>query len=586
MEYQPESLPNPNVYRGSRVLAAVLLILSALVLVARWVSVFTESINWDEFMMLARVEQTLRTGELAGGSRPGLAAIILIPFVRDCTDAITTAVQARILWQFITLAYLCGVFFLVRNWFRFSRRPENGTAEGAAAVALLAFLPAFVAWSVQVRTDQAALAAAVWGGVCLLSDRRRLAVLSGVLFGLALLCTQKAVYTGALGGLLWITAILARVRPLALRSRNSELVARTYQALVVALGAAATLAIYAYLVPVSANLVAHGSVVSGWEDMQWVRTRMGYRAYMVEASQAPLHIVLLLGLTIASLRAVCGQTRWDCHLLGTSWAVLVLGVAVILFHGSSYPYFVMTAGLFPAVALGMASGGFAKLLGKRRQFVAALAFLLLVLGSTRITLEVLSGSQANQRDTMRWIRSSGLTAHRGYQVDAALICVGDPDPLPGLSHRINRGMVSEFEFIDLIEEFRRRPIAYIVDADRKVGFPPNVEKFWAEHYRWYYGSVSVAGFSIQPKPGANTIDVIVPGRYRWIPNRKQNEVALQVAGSVIKAGSSAPLPVGTHEFVTQPPGSAGVLVLDLRVPSDVNYYQFIDARQIDRLRAM
>ena len=183
-------------------LAAVLLAL----LVPRWISIFTESINWDEFTMLARVDRTLRLGDVDGGGRPGLVTLILTPFLRHCVDAITTAVRARILWQLITLAYLCGVFFLVRNWFRFSRRPENGYLEGAAAVALLAFLPAFVAWSVQVRSDQAALAAAVWGGVCLLSERRRLAVVAGLLFGLALLCTQKAVYPAALCGLLWAMA--------------------------------------------------------------------------------------------------------------------------------------------------------------------------------------------------------------------------------------------------------------------------------------------------------------------------------------------------------------------------------------------
>lgn len=174
-----EIATSPSRWAMAAGLAAVLLAL----LVPRWISIFTESINWDEFVMLARAERTLRVGEIVGEGRPGLVTLMLTPFLRHCVDAITTAVRARILWQLITLAYLCGVFFLVRNWFRFSRRPETGYLEGAAAVALLAFLPAFVAWSVQVRSDQAALAAAVWGGACLLSERRRVAVLAGLLSG-------------------------------------------------------------------------------------------------------------------------------------------------------------------------------------------------------------------------------------------------------------------------------------------------------------------------------------------------------------------------------------------------------------------
>ncbi len=104
--------------------------------------------------MLERAERTLRAGEVVGGGRPGLVTLMLTPFVRDCVDAVATAANARVLWFILTLAYLCGVFFLVRNWFRFSLRNERGCFEGAAAVTLLAFLPSFVAWSVQVRSDQ------------------------------------------------------------------------------------------------------------------------------------------------------------------------------------------------------------------------------------------------------------------------------------------------------------------------------------------------------------------------------------------------------------------------------------------------
>ena len=562
-------------------LGAVLLAL----LVPRWISIFTESINWDEFVMLARAERTLRVGEIVGEGRPGLVTLMLTPFLRHCVDAITTAVRARILWQLITLAYLCGVFFLVRNWFRFSRRPETGYLEGAAAVALLAFLPAFVAWSVQIRSDQAALAAAVWGGVCLLSDRRHLAVLAGLLFGLALLCTQKAVYPAAICVLLWATAILHRLNDPSRVSRSSELAARAGQALIVGLCAAATLAIYAYLAPKTANLVGKVAVVSAWDEMRWVRARVGYRAYALETMRAPLHVMLFVALTIASGRAILNRAYWDYPLLGTCWAVLLLGLAVVVFHGSSYPYFVMTAGLFPSLALGLASGHLAGFLDKSRHAIVGLAFFLLVIGSVPITLEMLDGSQANQRDTMRWIKASGLNAYQGFQCDGALICQSGFDPIPALLpfQIITRAQRSPAAFDDYIDEFRRRPVAYVVDADRLYQFPEKVRQFWADHYRWYYGPVSVAGFEIHAKSEASSIDVIVPGQYRWVPFSRNQPASLEVDGQTIAAGSSAPLTVGRHPVTTRPAGAGGILVLALTSPPGEEMYPFIDSRQFDRL---
>ena len=574
-----EAGTSPSHWAMAAGLAAVLFAL----LVPRWISIFTESINWDEFTMLARVDRTLRLGDIVGGGRPGLVTLMLTPFVRNCVDAITTAVRARILWQLITLAYLCGVFFLVRNWFRFSRRPENGYLEGAAAVALLAFLPAFVAWSVQVRSDQAALAAAVWGGVCLLSERRRLAVVAGLLFGLALLCTQKAVYSAALCGLLWAMAMLNRLKEPSQVSRNSELAARAGQALLIGLCAAATLAIYAYLVPKTANLVDKGTVVSAWEEMRLARARVGYRAYTIEATRAPLHILLFVTLIITSGRAILRRAYGDYPLLGACWAILLLGMAVAVFHGSSYPYFVMTVGLFPAIALGIASGHLARFLGKSRHAIVGLAFLLLVLGSVPITLEMLDGSQANQRDTMRWIKASGLDAHQGFQVDGALICLTESDPIPPLSHQINMGTLSPTAFDDLIAEFRRRQLAYVVDLGQLHQFPKTVQRFWADHYHWYYGSVSVAGFDIKPGSVGLNVDVVSPGLYRWVPFPRTQEVTLVVDGTAVPAMGSVPLAVGPHRLSTRPSGFAGVLVRAIDLPAGEEVYRFIDPNQLDRL---
>jgi hypothetical protein len=554
-----------------------------LLLLPRWVAIFTEAINWDEFTMLARVDQSLRTGGVLGGGRPGLVTLILIPFVRNCVDSVSAAVHARMLWFVITAAYLCGVFFLVRNWFRFAGRGESGRFEGAVAVALLAFLPAFVTWSMQVRSDQAALAAAVWGGVCLLSERRHAALLTGVLFGLAILCSQKAVYPAALCGLMWVAAVVGRLQLPGPASHRSELTARAVQITLVVAGSATTLAAYAYLVPAASGLVEKGTVMSAWQEMQTARARVGYHAYALEATRAPLHLLLVVSLLVASARAFLGRTNGKQLLLVTCWAILLLGTVIVVVHGSSYPYFIMTAGLFPAVALGLSSGHLASFLRERRSMIVALALVALILGSARITLELLDGTQANQRDTLRWLKSSGLGEYQGFQVDGALICLSDVGTMRPLSHELNMGQMSSQSFDDFVEELRRRPVAYVLDAEGLLQFPGKVRRFWSEHYLWYYGSVSVAGFKVSPEWHQSSIDVFVPGIYRWVPAPPIRAASLEIDGSPVAAGRKVSISVGRHHVSTHPAGAAGTLVLAIPRPVANEIYSFIDARQIDRL---
>jgi hypothetical protein len=71
-------------------------------------------------------------------------------------------------------------------------------------VALLGLLPVFLEWSLQVRTDQLALAGGVWGGAALLASQRRpsLALAAGAALALGWLSSQKLAYVAALVGVL------------------------------------------------------------------------------------------------------------------------------------------------------------------------------------------------------------------------------------------------------------------------------------------------------------------------------------------------------------------------------------------------
>lgn len=567
--------------RTTTVVLVSLAVLAALI--PRWITIFTESINWDEFALLYRVERSLRAGHLFGGGRPGLVSLVLMPLVRDCVDSVTTAVRARVFWQFITLAYLLGVFALVRSWFRFSGRPERGVLEGLTAVALLAFLPAFVAWSVQVRTDQAALAAATLGGAFLLSDRRAHALVAGTLFGIAVLCTQKGAYVIGLAGALWLSATIARAHALPSEQRKSEILRRLYQSTLVAGSGMTTIFAYLALTPADISFASERAISSNWNTMLRVREIVGFRAYATAAKQALVHGLLLLGLLIAGLRAAMHRRWLDGHLLVTCWLVLLLGCLVALVHGSSWAYFIMTLGLFVAVALGLSVGHLAQALGRSRPLVLGLLLVALVLGSVQTTAEMLQGHQSNQRESLGWIRSSGLRAHRGYQVDGALVCMADPDPIRPMSHRLNMGPLSPEETSAFVNEFRSKQVAYVIDLGSLGYFPSEVLEFWSAHYLWHFGAVWVAGFSVSDGPHPQSVDVIAPGRYRWLPMPPHRDAQLVVSGVTLAPGSQIWLETGQHSLMVEPATATGNLVLDIESHPDPRIYAFMDWRQRERL---
>lgn len=567
----------------SRAWIALLTMLGvALIYAPRLAAAFTEAINWDEFTMLERADRTARLGQVFGGGRPGLVSLLLTPILKDCADAVSAALEARLVWQVIVIAYLLGLYVLVRRWFRFTQRPENGRLEGAAAVALLAFLPAFVTWSVQVRSDQPALAAAVWGGVCLLHGTPLAAAAAGLLFGVALLCTQKGLYAIALCMLLWATAASWRLMRAPAAAQRTEVRDRMLQLAVLIASTLGTLTTYAYLVPEAISLTGGGAVESSWQEMRRVRALLGYRSYVAELSRVPGHVMLAVALLAASVYSLRNRRRDDGLVLITAWLVLMLGAVVVAVHGASYPYFMMTAGLFPAVALGIASGRLASHLGRHRKPIIAATFLAIAAASMPITLELLHGSQANQRDTMHWLKESGLSARQGLQVDGALICLGDRNPFPPLSHRMNARGLSDGEAKNLIDEFRRRQIAYILDVGQ-LAYPRHLRDFWEENYQWAYGAVWVVGFEVNPSRRLTTPHVFVPGTYRWRPLPGNRGAVLEIDGRRVPAGGDVQLDVGTHSVTLDSPATKGTLVLDIKLPSTSQLYPFIDPVQLDRL---
>jgi hypothetical protein len=564
---------------------------AAVAVVAAWfvtthfLHIFTEAINWDEFALLDRADRTLRLGELVGGGRPGLVTLLLIPFVRGCVDSARTVVEARIAWQLVTLAYLLGVYFLVRRWFIHSGRTEDGRAEGLLAVALLAFLPAFVTWSVQVRTDQGALATTIWGGVLLLSHGKARAAAAGALFAAGALCTQKAIYTIALMLLFYATATAARVCVVG-HGRRDEAATFIKRLTVMVLGALLVVAVYVLIAPDARRLASGDAVASSLEVMRFTRASQGYRIYTVHATRLVVHWVLFAVLTGWTMRVLWTRDSEEIPLVANCWLTLGLGLAVIAFHGSSFPYFVMTAGLFPALALAMPAGRPLAMSGRWAWILLVLLVALAAMQAVRESTEMSVDTQLEQRETLRLVYGSPLRQRRGYQVEGALFCIRDPDPLPalfsqGIWQRFYNSPDSASNRTRFIEEFRRRPVAYIVDSYRLGQFPREVRDFWAQHYVWYARSLYLAGYNVS---APREIDFIVPGRYRWDADPASPDAILRIGSTVMRPGEIMEFGFGTLSGEVVGGRAQGRLILaDLPNASRDGHPSFYHRRQIEQL---
>jgi hypothetical protein len=180
---------------------ALLVALVLLALAARLGAIFRANVSWDEFGLAHLADATVASGELHSAARPGLAVWLLVPLVRDCADEIAVIRKARCLWTGITALFLVGLALWIG-----ALEPDRarGRRAGLLGVALLGLVPAFLASSLQVRTDQIALAGGAFGGYLLLASRRRpkLALAAGACFGAGFLGSQKLLYLLALAALL------------------------------------------------------------------------------------------------------------------------------------------------------------------------------------------------------------------------------------------------------------------------------------------------------------------------------------------------------------------------------------------------
>lgn len=567
----------------NRILAGLLAGLALLFLASQWRAIHTENVNWDEFAMLSRTQATMRTGRVQASGRPGLVTLMLVPFASNCSNAVEAILNARKLWLGFTVAYLAGVFALV---LAATPRQRNSWHGAALAVALIAMVPLFLRWSLHVRTDQPALMFACWGGVLLLASSRHrwLAAAAGAMFALGYLCSQKALYIAALALVLLMMRLAPelRLRAIAWRRALALLTMAAASALAVAAGYRIALSFF-YDPPVALSLQAT------FNTFEFYRAVFGYRAYWAMLPSLTAH-VLLVTLLLCALAISGRRPLRNRAPLIASWLVLLAGFAVALFHAAAFPYFWMTLGVFPAVAIGVGREAILEVFeGPVGKALLTVAAALLLMSAVPAAVALRQDTQRVQRDALAFIDGNFDPAARGFQSEGALLCRTDPNPFRTY---FADAVTSQFTGASgrpraeaFINEFRSRPVAFMI-AHRLFRYPDIIDAFWKTHYVLYRDEVMIPGRRVTGSRGdAFELDVIVPGQYRWLPTSTK-PARLAFGGMVLDSRSVVTLDRGVHEFVLLDDVPTGLLVFAVKDdprPAGANFYDPLVIHEIDPL---
>jgi hypothetical protein len=547
----------------------------ALVLLALGVrlgAVFRANVSWDEFGLVQLADATATTGELHSAGRPGLAVWLLVPLVRECADEIAVIRNARLVWTSITALFLVGLALWIG-----ALEPDRARSRraGLLGVALLGLVPAFLASSLQVRTDQIALAGGAFGGYWLLASRRRpgLALLAGACFGVGFLGSQKLLYVLGLAGLL-AAGQLRLERELAPRREAAR-------ALLASLGFAAALLAFqaaasaAFAVPerhASRQGLSVEYVEAGLSLFEFYRHTIGFTEYREMLPSLAPQILALLALAVATPGALRRGGR-DADRVLLAWAVASVGLAVGLFHAAAFRYFWMTLGIFPAFAICLGREAIAAWLARLGpRLVPAAALCLAALLAIPAALEVallLRDTQAVQRESLAFVHRHFARADAGFQPESALFCQAGRQPIPThYSQKIYQSFAGpgrEANTERMLRTFRQTPIKFIVQSFRLNQFPVELRRFWAENYQPYRASVFVAGRRLAgPRGGEASFELFVAGFYRWIPRGGPHPLA--IGERLLRAGEVVELGAGTHVARFPEPVSDGILVLAVGEP--------------------
>jgi hypothetical protein len=252
---------------------------------------------------------------------------------------------------------------------------------------------------------------------------------------------------------------------------------------------------------------------------------------------------------------------------------------VIAFHAARFEYFWMTLGLFPAAAAGIALSAIEQMLPSqkaRRVFVGTL-WTLLISVSVPFAIGMLRDTQRVQRESLAFIDRNFGEQDLGFHPERALFCRLDPQPLPTY---FSQHIFWEFLGPDsvarresLVNEFRERPISFVVETYRLDQFPPPIRELLNSSYVPYHSAVMIPGFTFSGRSDADRfLDPIVPGTYRWLGNTDSGG-AVEIEGRHLEQGDTITL--DRRRYEARWSGSdTGFLVLAVTDPPNVSTQAF------------
>ncbi|MEE9577097.1 MAG: hypothetical protein V3W35_06765 [Gemmatimonadota bacterium] len=105
----------------------------------------------------------------------------------------------------------------------------------------------------------------------------------------------------------------------------------------------------------------------------------------------------------------------------------------------------------------------------------------------------------------------------------------------------------------------------MLDSFQLYWFPPEIQDFWNANYELYYESVWIPRLTMGGPRGSRTsLDVIVPGTYRWQSGDGRPD--LRLAGRLIAKGDIVDLQAGVHDLEFLRNIEAGSLIFDVVEP--------------------
>ena len=549
---------------AERLLSRVFVAVLVLAAVARVLAVFTENVNWDEMALLERGDNLLRTGVLSGGGRPGLATLVVAPFAEGCRNAVDALVQARVLWTGFVAAAALAFGLLLRGVL-----PETRTRTLAVltGVALWVLAPAFLRYSVHVRTDQLAILGGLWGGVLLLASLKRpwLAAVAGVAMAAGFLASQKLVYvTGPVLTLVGVWHLVHGEVRWRREVARAGLLALGFALTVVAFDALAFRpeAASSTLVPVTGQL----------RTFDFYRERSGFLFYLWMLPTLVGQLIAVAHLLPASVAWLKDSPRRNGGLLLGAWVVLLGTVVVVAFHAGRFPYFYMVVGLFPATIGALVVGWMLAWFRDARGRVALLALIWVPLtwSGLREARAMIRDDLSHQRTALAFVNEAFPPEARGFEATQAFVCRHDPDPFPTrFGEHVLRdfgGPDGEARAREMMDEFRTRPVSFMI-RPTDPNYPASLQDFWDTHYVRYSGAVEIPGRFVgmgEVVEQGVDFEPVVAGAYRWWPETA-GEVLL-VDGEPLAPGETVKLPAAGTVTLRPVRTGGGLFALDVGRP--------------------